>query len=276
MSRLRAVFRHLPRFALATLFLLPLFWMFTASLRQPGLPPPRTVEWWPAAPHWDNYVTIFRIIPMARYVLNSAIVVAIAVPITLLTASTAGFSLSQLDDSRRRRILTISVVLLMIPGASVWLFRFQILRWLNLIDSLWSLIIPAFAAGNPLFVLLFFWTYRRVPGEIFEAAQLDGAGAISTWWRIARPLARPTAAGVILLAFAAYWSDFASPILYIYRPDLYTLPVGLQILKQIDATNWPLLLAAAVVATAPVIVLFVSIQRAFLDNLSLSSLVEEP
>ena len=149
MTRLRAAIQHLPRFALAALFLLPLYWMLTASLRQPGLPPPRSVEWWPTQPHWDNYATIFRIIPMTRYTLNSAIVVAVAVPITLLTASSAGFGLSQLNDRARRRVLTVSVVLLMIPGASVWLFRFQILRWLNLIDSLWALIIPAFAAGNP-------------------------------------------------------------------------------------------------------------------------------
>lgn len=259
---------------LASLFLLPLYWIVTASLRPAGLPPARTVEWLPPSPTLANYPAIFEMLPMARYLGNSLIVVAVAVPVTAVIASWAGFALAQYPDRPRRRWLALSVATLMIPGASVWIFRFQILRWLGLIDSLGALIVPAFAAGSPLFVLLFYWTFRRVPPGLYEAARLDGASAFTTWWQVARPLARPTTVAVIVLSFVLYWSDFISPVLYLYRPALYTLPIGLQILKQLDPTGWPLLMAAATIMTLPVIGLFILLQRTFLSDNSLAELLD--
>lgn len=151
------LWRHLLAAGISFLFLLPLYWMLVSSLREPGLPPPRTIEWWPPDPQWRNYLELFDLLPMARYLRNSLLVVAAAVPLTLLTASLAGFSLSQLPEKPRRQVLNWSVAFLLIPASAIWLFRFQILRWLGLIDSLWALIIPAFAASSPLFVLLYFW-----------------------------------------------------------------------------------------------------------------------
>ncbi len=145
---------------------------------------------------------------------------------------------------------------------------------MGLIDSLWALIVPAFAAGNPLFVLLFYWSFRRIPAETFEAGQLDGANALVVWSRLALPLSLPTVIGVTVLAFALYWSDFISPVLYLYQPQNYTLPVGLQILKQMEATNWPLLMAAAVFMTIPVLILFIFLQRFFLHDISLTNVVK--
>jgi multiple sugar transport system permease protein len=267
--------RHLAALVIAAAFCLPLYWVLIASLRQPGLPPPRTVEWWPQSAHWGNYAQIFRTLPMAQYIWNSLIVVSIAVPITLLIASWGGFGLAQLPDLPRRRLYVASVAMLMIPGSSVWILRFQILGLLGLLDSLWALIVPALAAGSPLFVLLFHWAFRRIPAEVFEAARIEGASAWDVWWRLALPLARPTVVAVSVLAFVMYWSDFVSPVLYIYRPSLYTLPVGLQILKQMDATNWPLLMAAAAVMALPVVLLFGLAQRHFLHDLALANVLEK-
>lgn len=267
--------RHALGLAITAVFLLPLYWIFTASLRPIGLPPPTTVEWLPASPTLDNYPIIFDLVPMARYLRNSLIVVAVAVPMTVFVASVAGFALSQETDLWRRRMLVFSVVMLMIPGASVWIFRFQILRWLGLLDSLGALIVPAFAAGNPLYVLLFFWSYRRVPIEIIESARLEGASAWLIWWRLVRPLVHPTAVGVTILSFVMYWSDFVSPVLYVFRTDLYTLPIGLQLIKQLDPTNWPLLMSAAAVMTLPVVILFVILQRSFLNDLSIANLMDQ-
>lgn len=266
---------HALGLSIMVLFLLPIFWIFTASLRQRGLPPPTTFEWWPSSATLENYPYIFQLLPMTRYIRNSLLVVGTAVPITVFTASIAGFAMSQEDDLWRRRLLIASIVLLMIPGASVWLFRFQILRWLGWIDTLWALIAPAFAASSPLYVLLFFWSYRRIPGEIFEAARIDGASAWLMWWQLARPLVRPTAVTIIILSFVMYWSDFVSPVLYIFRTDLYTLPIGLQLLKQLDPTNWSVLMAAAAVITLPVLILFIFLQRSFLSDRSISNLMEK-
>ncbi len=270
----RTGLHHGTAVTVTAVFLLPLFWMLVTSVRQPGLPPQRTVEWLPESIRWQNYADLFVMMPTARYIVNSLKVIAVAVPVTLFIASTAGFGMSQLASAWRRRLFLGSAVLLMIPGTAVWMFRFQILQWLGLIDSLWALIIPAFAASNPLFVLLFYWTYRQVPASIFESARLDGADALTVWWQMARPLARPTAVGVIILTFVMYWNDFIAPVLYIYDAQLYTLPLGIQILKQLEYGNWPYLMAGSVVMMLPIIFLFILLQRAFLHNISLANLFE--
>jgi multiple sugar transport system permease protein len=255
-------------------FILPLYWAVIASVREAGAPPPATIAWWEPDPHWENFAAVFEIVPMAKYMGNSLLVVAGAVPITLLVSSLAGFAVSQIAQQTRDWVINLSVAMLLIPSAAVWLFRFQLLVWLGLLDSLWALIVPAFAASSPLFVLLFNWNYRRIPAETFDAARLDGAGAWTTWWRVALPLSRPTLIGVTVLAFVLYWSDFISPVLYIYNPDWYTMPIGLQLLNQVGSTNWPVLMAGSLIMTAPVLVLFLLLQRFFLHDLSLAGLFD--
>lgn len=274
MPKLRGTLRHALALGIALLFLLPLFLILVNSLGRIGAPPPAGFRWWPADPQWNNYPALFDLLPMLRYLRNSLLVVGLAVPLTLLTASLAAFSMAQLPDPHRRRLIYFSLAVLMIPSASVWVFRFQILRWLGLLDTLWALIIPAVAASSPLFVLLFYWNFRRIPPAMYEAARLEGASAPTVWWRVALPMARPTTLAVVMLTFVLYWSDFVSPVLYVFDSAWYTLPVGLQILKQLDATNWPLLMAGAFIMTVPVVLLFLLLQRYFLSDASIADLFD--
>jgi multiple sugar transport system permease protein len=153
----------------------------------------------------------------------------------------------------------------MVPVTSLWLPRFLIFKWLGWIDSYAALLAPALLGSSPLFVLLFYWSFRRIPAEMFDAARLDGAGTLGLWWWVAFPLARPAAVAVGTLTFIQYWNDFINPLLYLKSQANYTLAVGLQQLQQMDRTNWPLLLAAAVVMTLPTLVLFVFVQRNLLQ-----------
>lgn len=253
------------------LFILPLYWVVMASLGETGSPPTE-IPWWQPNPQWQNYTEIFEMVPLARQIGNSLWVVLIAVPLTLLTASFGGFAMAQLPDGPRRAMLWFSIIALVIPPASVWIFRFQILKLLQLVDTLGALIVPALAGTTPLFVLLFYWAFRNIPNELFEAARLEGANALHLWGRIAMPLALPTTVTVSVLCFALYWSDFVGPVLYLYDPQTYTLPIGLQLLNQLDSTNWPLLMAGAVVMTAPIIGLVLLVQRLFLHEFSLADL----
>ena len=247
----------------AALFVLPLWLVIIASLRQPGLPPARAIEWLPPAPTWLNYATIFQLVPLGQYIANSLIVVALAVPITLVTASWAGFAMAQLHERLQRGLLILAVTLLMVPTTALWLTRYVLFSYLLLIDTLWALIAPALMGTSPLFVLLFYWTFRRLPQEMIASARVDGAGVLRLWAAIAMPLARPTIIAVSVLTFVHYWSDFIYPLLYLKSQRFYTLPVGLQFLQQMDRTNWPLLMAASVVMIGPVVALFLIAQRYF-------------
>lgn len=269
---IRTVGFHAVSILISALFVLPLIWMFAASLRQPGLPPPRTMEWLPDPLMWSNYVRVFQTLPIGRYILNSLIVAGTAVPITLVTASLAGFAMAQLNRRGQDRLIILSVILLIIPTTAVWLARFILFRGLGLFNTHAALIAPSLMGSSPLFVLLFFWSFRRIPLELYEAARIDGASLLNIWWRVALPLSSATIVVVSILTFLLYWGDFVTPLFYLKSQTLYTLPVGLRQLQEFDRTNWPLLLTGSVIMTLPAVLLFTIVQRFFLPENRLSGI----
>ncbi len=193
--------RHLLPLIVAVVFLLPLLWMVMASLRGPGLAPPSTIEWVPPEATTANYGTVFRLLPFGRYLLNSLAVVAVAVPLTVITSSMAGFAMALLERRVRGALLVLSVALLLVPVTALWLTRFLIFNWIGLTDTLLALVVPALAGSSPLFVLIYYWTFRRAHAEVFEMAHLDGAGPVGVWRRVAMPNAWPSTVAVAVLTF---------------------------------------------------------------------------
>jgi multiple sugar transport system permease protein len=254
---------HALAITVTALFLVPLLWVVAASLRQPDLPPPRGIDWLPQPVSVGNYAELFRILPFGRYLVNSVLVVVVAVPVTLVTASMAGFAMAQLEDTIRRRLVVLTVGLLLVPASALWLTRYVVYRQLGLIDTLAALVAPAIMGSSPLFVLIFYWAFRRVPGELYETARLEGAGAFGVWRRIALPLAVPSTVVVASLAFLLYWGDYLSPLLYLRSQALATVPVGLRQLQAFDSTDWPLLMAGSVLLAVPAVLAFGVAQRWF-------------
>jgi multiple sugar transport system permease protein len=153
----------------------------------------------------------------------------------------------------------------MIPVTAFWLTRFLLFSKIGITNSRFALITPALMGTSSLFILLFYWTFRRTDRAVFESAELDGANLIQTWWHIAIPLARPALMAVSMLSFLFYWNDFINPLLYLRSQTLYTLPVGLLQLQEMDKTNWSLLMAASVVVTIPSLIVFSVLQRSLLS-----------
>lgn len=264
---LARVSHHILTIVAAAVFVIPLIWMVAASLRQPGLAPPSQIEWIPNPVVLNNYWAVINdLIPFWQYLGNSLLVVAIAVPVTVITASWAGFAMAQIAPRPRAWLMFISFATLMVPVTALWLTRFFIYKWMGIFDTHWALIIPSIMGSTPFYVLLFYWTFVRVPAELYEAARLEGAGAFRIWAWIAMPLARPAITAVAVLAFVLYWSNFLDPLLYLNTQSRYTLPVGLQSLQQMQPTAYPLLMAGAVLITVPVIIMFVFAQKHFLQE----------
>lgn len=260
---LEALAYHAMAVSVAAVFVVPGLWVLAASLRSPGLPPPRAIEWIPEPVAWTNYLQIFELLPMGRYLVNSLALGALAVPLTIVVASWAGFAMAQLPARVRYALLALAVILRMLPVTALWLTRFLVLKELHAIDTLAALLAPAWMGSSPFFVLAFYWSFRRMPSAVIDAARLDGLGALGIWARIAMPMARPATVAVGVLAFVQYWSDFINPLLYMKSDARYTLSVGLRVLQQMDPTHGPLLLAGAVVMILPVLLLFLLAQRAF-------------
>ncbi|MDP9067285.1 MAG: carbohydrate ABC transporter permease [Actinomycetota bacterium] len=259
----RAALRRLGVVILCAVFLTPLIFMILGSLRSPGLPPPDGFELVPEGSTWSNYETVFAFVPLGRYLINSLIVVAVAVPVTVLVASWAGFAIATASRATRRRLVIACLVTLMIPLSALWVPRFVMFRWLGLLDTLWPVIAPALMATTPFYVLLFALAYSRIPATLFEAARLEGLSPFAIWRKVAWPLAVPAAFAVAVLAFAWHWANFIDPLLYVSSPEKLTVSVGLRALQTLEPTNHPILLAASVMVTAPPVVAFLAAQRSF-------------
>ena len=262
----RDLAHHLTATAVALLFLLPLLWAASVSLRPTGVPLPRAIEWIPAPNTWENYRTVFQLIELHRFVLNSLFVAALAVPLTVVVASWAGFVISQISQRWRLRLTALSVLCLMMPLTAIWLPRFILFKEAGLINQRIALVVPALMGTSPLYVLLFTWMFLRVPREVYEAARLDGAGPYRIWAQIALPLGRPMIVAVAVLAFVHYWNSFVEPLLLIRTTDKMTVSLGLRVLYSLDRTSWPLLMTGAVLVMAPVVIVFFLAQRAFMQD----------
>lgn len=262
----RGRWRHVPAALLATALLFPLVFMVTGSLRSAGLPPPRTPELVPSQVDLDNYRRAFELVDLARYTLNSAIVVSLAVPLTILVASWAGFAMARLPRRPAAVLVALSLVALMVPVTALLVPRFAIFRTLGLVDTYVPLVAPALIGTSPFYVLLFYWSFRRIPAELYDASRLEGLSPFAVWRRVAMPLVRPVTVAVAVLAAVFTWSNFLDPLVYLFDEDKFTLPLGLRSLAQLDRQNFPLLLAGAVTATAPVLVAFLYVQRFFLHE----------
>lgn len=251
------------RLLVLVLFLLPVVWMVAASLHPQGVPLPQTLHLLPVGVTFKNYSRIWQLVPMGRFTLNSLVVVGTAVPLTIITSSWAGFSMARLPRAAQRHLVLLSLIVLMVPGIALWFTRFLIFKQLGWLDTIWAMIAPAWMGTSPFYTLMFYRTFRRIPKAIYEAAYLDGAGVLHTWATVALPIARPTAIGVGLLSFIFYWGDFLSPLLYLSSQEHYTLPIALQLLQQMGRSDWPLLMAAAVTATAVPVCIFLFLQPYF-------------
>jgi multiple sugar transport system permease protein len=245
---------------------MPLLFMLSGSLRTPGLPPPDGFEWFPIPLAWSNYEAVFGFIPLHMHLLNSLIVVSVAVPVTVFVASWAGFAIARGTPRLQKRLIVVSVAALMIPATALWIPRFVMVRWTGLIDTLVPLMLPSLMATSPFYVLLFALVYSRLPRSLFEAAELDGLGPWATWRKVALPLSRAAVFAVAVLAFVVHWSNLVDAVLYLSTPEKFTVPMGLRALQSLEPTNHPILLVAATVATIPPVLAFLAVQRALFSR----------
>lgn len=267
---------HSLALGVTALFAAPLLWLIIASLQPIGQPPPRTLMWFPHGVAWSNYVEIFRVAPLGVQIGNSLFVSVLGMLITLFTASWAGFAMSQLPGTSRRWLVGLALLLMLIPSSAVWMPRYVLFSGMGLIDTYAALVAPALFGTRSLLALMYYWSFRRVLPELYESASLDGAGIWTLWRRIALPLARPTTLAVAVLAFSHYWSDFVDPLLFLKSTQRFTLAVGLRMLQQMDATNWPLLMAAVAVMVAPVLALYWLLQVALNKDVTLFHRILHP
>lgn len=250
----------------ALLFAAPAVLMTLGSLRGRGLPPPRGLEILPSQPSFDAYDAVLTLLPWTTYLRNSLIVVAVAVPLTILVASAAGWGIRLLPRRSKHAVVTVTFLALLVPVTAVWATRFELFRLVGAVDTFVPLVALALLGTSPFYVLVYAWAFHRIPEEQYQAAAVDGAGPVRTLWSVAMPQVRPITLAIVVLSFAFHWANFLDPLLYLNSPTRFTAPLGLRLLQQLNPTDWPLLMAGSVMLALPAVAVFLIGQRVFLHD----------
>lgn len=246
---------------LALAFAAPVLLLAIASLQPPGSAPvPGAL--WSESPSLAAYSAVFELVPMARALLNSVLVLLLYVPLSVASASLGGLGIRLLSPRGQLAALVLLVGAASIPYAAIWLPRFLLFQWLGLGGTWAPLWAPALMGGHPLLVLLCFVAARAVPLSQLEAARLEGAGWLRIWWQGVVPQTRPALIATALLATAWCWASFTDPLLYLHSERSQTAPLMLYALELLGASNWSVLMAASMLLTVPVVLVLLIVPRA--------------
>ncbi|MEU5892307.1 carbohydrate ABC transporter permease [Streptomyces sp. NPDC047461] len=252
----------------ALLTALPFFWVLSGSLRSLDEIRSDPGAWLPHHVTFDNFLRLFRTEGFGQFMANSVVVAAIVVAGNVVAASAAGYALAKLDFAGKRLAFGAVMAAMMVPFTAVFVTQFVITVDLGLADTLTGIALPGVAM--PLSVFIMRQYAMSIPDELLEAARIDGAGEFRIFFRIFLPLSGPAVATITIMSFLASWNNFIWPLIVAQSMDTYTLPVGLAATSQAAANvkDYGLLLAGAIVVMLPVLLLFLFLQRYFVQGIS--------
>ena len=251
-------------------FSIPFLWMISSSLKAPTEIFRVPVVWIPTSPRWENYVNVFTAVPFARFLMNSFIVVILAVLGTIISSAMVAYSFARLRWPGRDVWFGLLIATMMLPEAVTLIPRFVIFRELKWIDTLLPLIVPYWFAATPLYVFLMRQFFKGLPMELDEAAFIDGASRLQILFRVLLPLSKPVIATVAVFAMLQHYQDFLNPLIFLNSIDKYTVPLGVAYFNDADAARWELIFASATVMVAPMLLIFLVAQRYFVQGIAMT------
>lgn len=253
--------------ALALVFMIPLLWMFSTSLKTRAeifaWPP----QWLPASPDWNNYAVAFESYPLLRFMLNSLFLVVMNTIGELISVPIIAFAFARLRFPAKNILFVLMLSTMMLPGQIKLIPLFSIYSRLGMVDTYWPLFLPAFF-GNPFFIFLMVQYMRTIPRDLDEAARIDGASTWVVLYRIILPLCRPALTVIIVFTFLWVWNDFLQPLIYLSDFNSYPISVGLAFFRGRYSVEWNLFMAATLVSILPVLVLYFFSQRHLIGGIS--------
>ena len=249
--------------------LLPMLWMVSASLMPTGsattYPPhlvPRTVT-------FEHYRDVFTRLKMGRYLANSALIAVAVTAISLVVNSMAGYAFAKLRFRGRDRVFRVLSGGLVIPVQGSMLPLFLLMRELHLINSYWGVIIPSMASIFAIFLVRQYAV--SIPDDLLDAARIDGASEWRIYWAVVLPVIRPILATLAIWTFLTTWNDFMWPLIVLSDESKYTLPVALASLVGEHVQDTELMMAGSVLTVLPVLVVFLALQRYYIQGVMAGS-----
>ena len=253
--------------------LFPFIWMLSTSFKDKMHAQIFPPQWIPDPFVWEAYEEVWEVAPMLSGIRNSLI---IAIPVLILgtlTSALAAFAFAKMDIPHKNSLFMALLSSMMIPGVVTMIPQYVVWGNLELVDTFIPLILPG-TLGNITMMFFFRQYLAGVPNELIDAAKIDGAGWLTIFGRIMLPAMKPAIAAQVIFWFMGIWNDFMGPLIYLDSEENYTIQLALRLLSSMsEATSeYPMIMAGAVISCLPLLVLYICFQRYFVDSMVVSGL----
>ena len=254
----------------AFLMLIPFVWMISASLKMNKDVFAFPIEWIPSNPRWRNYQDIWTKIPLLTFIKNTAKLTIIVTLLQLFTSSFAAYAFAKLQFKGKKVLFLGYIATIAVPWQAYMVPQFMMMRSWGLNNTHLAIIcLQAFSAFGVFMMKQF---YEGVPSELCEAARIDGLSEYGIWFRIMLPLSKPALSTLTIFTFVSTWNDFLGPLIYLTKTELKTIQIGLRMFISQYSAEYGLIMAASVVALIPVLIVFLSLQKYFVQGVASSGL----
>jgi ABC-type glycerol-3-phosphate transport system permease component len=252
------------------LMFFPIYWVFVTAISPGGLAQGSGFSLWPSRIDFGVFARAFQQQPIGVWMLNSVIISAVSVLISVFISLLAGYAFAKYRFRGRDILFGLMLLTIMVPIQVIVVPEFVIISKLGLVNSYWSVILPSAAQGICIFIARQFLV--ALPDELIEAARVDGASEAKIFMRIALPMSGPLIAVLTILTFVWRWNDFIWPLVALQTPDKFTMSVGLNSLNGAYAHPWDQIMAVTLISMIPVIIVFLIFQKQFVQGIAESGL----
>jgi raffinose/stachyose/melibiose transport system permease protein len=264
----RTIF-HVALAVFGFLYMYPFLWMLSGSLKTQQEFLGSGMNLWPKQAMWQNYLEAWQTAKFSIYFRNTALITIMTTAIVVVLTSMAGYALARSSFPGKKLIVGSILATMFLPRGYTIVPIFELVKNLNLLNTLWAVVLVNAATGMVFNTFLFIGYFVTLPKELEEAAIIDGANFPTIYWRVALPLAKPMIGTVALFEFIDNWNSFFVPLVFtLSRPDLRTVSVGMYAFVGQHSTDWILMCAAATMSLLPTILLFFLLQRLFVEGLT--------
>jgi multiple sugar transport system permease protein len=257
---------------LSVIFMIPLVWIVSSSLKTQGQVFAYPPVWIPDPVMWSNYAEALQRAPLLRWLGNTAIITAFAIAGNVLTSSMVAFGFARLRFPGRGPLFILLLCTMMLPPVVTLIPRFVLFRWMGWLDTFLPMIVPPFFGGGAFNIFLVRQFYLTIPRDFDEAARIDGASNWAIWRLILVPLSKPVLIAIGIFSFVFQWNDFMNPLIFLFSEDKKTLALGLRAFINPADASWHITMAASMYLVIPIIVLFFVGQRYFIRGVVMTGI----
>lgn len=269
---LTSLTKHVVLISFSFFFALPLFWMLSTALKTDPEVLKYPPIWLPSKLMWSNFPEAFVFVPFATFLKNSVIVATLAVCGALLSCTLPAYAFARLEWRGRDALFILVLSTIMLPYQVTMIPLYVIFNKIGWVNTLRPLIIPAFL-GNPFFIFLLRQFFSGIPKDLSDSARIDGCTELGILWNIILPLSRPALMVVALFQFLTSWNQFLAPLIYLNDQKLFTISLGLALMRSgYGLSRFSLIMAATSLFVVPVIILFFFAQRTFIQGITFTGM----